>query len=95
MQEMVKGIQSFLYQWRFAPDGLYRQLNPHNQPFSAPTHEALIALLRVSVPAIGRTRAARVSDAIRLAGYEVIKDQDGVYIKRNVNQGSSATQTNV
>lgn len=77
MQAMIKGIQEFLYDWHFAPDGLWREVNPQYQPFKASSHKGLIALLRISVPAIGTERSARVSEALRQAGYRVIHFQDG------------------
>lgn len=83
MQTLADGIRTFLHDWQFADDGIWRQVNPTYQPLTARSREGLIALLRISVPAIGSTRSARVADAIREAGYQVI-EVDGLYsIQRN------------
>ena len=81
---MINGIQEFLYQWHFAPDGLWREINPQYQPFQANSRRGLIALLRISVPAIGDARPVLVTEAIRQAGYQILTLEDGsCAIQRN------------
>ena len=79
MYAMIDGIREFMYQWQFAPDGLWREVNPEYQPLKASSHRGLIALLRISVPAIGDARSLRVTEALRQAGYRIIELEDGSF----------------
>ena len=60
-------------------------LNPDHQPFTARSHIGIIRLLRISVPACSGARSARIAEAIRQAGYQVIEDSEGCYIERNLS----------
>ena len=83
MSPLAKALSHFLYQWHFASKGIWRDINPRFERFSARSHMGLIALLRISVPAIEKdTRSVRIAEAIREAGYAVIEDDAGVYIER-------------
>ena len=85
-------IANFLYAWRFDN---WLGCNPSHEPLSARTRKGLYMLIRIAVPACGKTRDSMISEALRRAGYEVVEDERGVYIERNVNAESSEAQPSV
>lgn len=85
-QTLVAPIGDFLYEWRF---NNWMGVNPSHRPLSAASHCGVYALIRIAVPACGRSRDAIIAAAVRLAGFRVIEDDAGVYVERDTTPPGS------
>ena len=78
-QILAGPIGDFLYEWRF---NNRMGVNPGHRPLSAASRCGLYSLIRIAVPACGKSRDATIASAVRFAGYRVIENETGLYVER-------------
>lgn len=89
-QQIVSGLRDFFYSWRF--DNWYG-LNPGHKPLAAKTRQGLLGFIKLALPVLDGVRDARIAEAIRQSGFEILEDAQGFYIERDTNLAPSQQAT--
>ncbi len=79
-QALADQIGKFLFDYRFKN---WMGVNPDHRPLAATSRSGLLSLIRIAVPACGRSLDVNIAAAVRLAGFRVIEDEAGVYVERD------------
>lgn len=80
IEQLSRYLGNFLYSYRIEN---WMGVNPEHRELNAGSRQGLLSLIRIAVPACKGFREARLCEALRLAQYKIIEDDDGFYVERD------------